>query len=428
MKKEQWGQVIGLVVFLILVTVGAIRYLPALVMSGESQTEETYTEAVNTGTETAEEEVLSENAVSDKEVMTVSEDAAESASENAGKDPVSEKEDPEEIAAVSENTTAETETVSDNTISDLSASENRADETVRNDQMAPLILDVNSSPQVKTGDAFDIHKYIGYADDVDRSVDMEVDGEVDTMTEGEYPLTITLRDDAGHTTTQKMNVQVVAEVSSSGNTGRAEAFSDFIERYKTEDTAVGIDISRWQEDVDFERVKAAGCEFVYMRIGGYDDGELYTDRYYRNNIAGARAAGLKIGIYWHAEECNAQEVKNSVAYLLEVLDGEQLDFPIAYDWEDFRHFENYGMNFYDLSDNLDVFAEEIEKGGYEACLYNSKYYLETIWPGAEKHPIWLANYTSATTYRGEYFMWQHSCTGRIDGIEGAVDLDVLYIR
>ena len=188
----------------------------------------------------------------------------------------------------------------------------------------------------------------------------------------------------------------------------------------------GIDISRWQEDVDFEKVKAAGCEFVYMRIGGLDDGELYTDRYYAANIAGAKAAGLMVGIYWHAEESNAQEVKASVDYLMSVLNGVELDFPIAYDWEDFVHFENYGMNIADLNNNLDVFVDEINARGYKACLYNSKYYLETIWLSAAKHPLWLAHYVSSTNYGGSYFMWQHGCTGRIDGINGDVDLDVLY--
>ena len=295
------------------------------------------------------------------------------------------------------------------------------------DRSAPLMLDINKDPQVAIGDTFDIHKFIGYADDVDRSVDLEVDGEVDTAAEGNYPLQITLRDDVGHCTAANMTVHVVSEVTKPSNNGRREAFADFIERYKTETTSVGIDISRWQETVDFEQVKAAGCEFVYMRIGGYDEGELYTDRYYRQNIVGAKEAGLKIGIYWHAEEGSDQEVRESAAYLLEILDGTEIDYPIAYDFEDFLHFERYGMNLYDLNRHLDIFAEEIEAAGYKACLYNSKYYLESIWTNEVGHPVWLANYTKETSYQGDYFLWQHSNTGRIDGIEGNVDLDVLYL-
>ena len=80
----------------------------------------------------------------------------------------------------------------------------------------------------------------------------------------------------------------------------------------------------------FDAVKAAGCEFVYIRLGGYDDGELYTDRYYIGNIAGAKAAGLKVGVYWHAEEKNAEEIRNSVDYLVTVLGDDELNVIIIF--------------------------------------------------------------------------------------------------
>ena len=359
--------------------------------------------AVSEDSVSVDEAVSANEAVSENETSEVSENEADAPAEGEVK-PVSENEAPEEKA-------------------EPAAPENPDIP----DTKAPFFLVYNGSPTIKLGDTFDIHKYMGYADDVDRHVDLEVSGEVNTAVVGTYPLQITLRDDAGHTTTQKMNVGVAAELPGGGaGGGKKEEFSDFVNNYKNDQTCVGIDISRWQEDVDFEKVKAAGCEFVYMRIGGLDDGELYTDRYYAANIAGAKAAGLMVGIYWHAEESNAQEVKASVDYLMSVLNGVELDFPIAYDWEDFVHFENYGMNIADLNNNLDVFVDEINARGYKACLYNSKYYLETIWPSAAKHPLWLAHYVSSTNYGGSYFMWQHGCTGRIDGINGDVDLDVLY--
>ena len=112
--------------------------------------------------------------------------------------------------------------------------------------------------------------------------------------------------------------------------------------------------------------------------------------------------------------------------MLNVLGAEQLDLPIAYDWEDFKNFENYGMNLTDINNNYNVFADEAVKGGYTACLYSSKFFLENVWDKGSA-PVWLAHYTKATSYPGQYFMWQHSCTGKIDGIAGAVDLDVLYI-
>ena len=182
-----------------------------------------------------------------------------------------------------------------------------------------------------------------------------------------------------------------------------------------------------QETVDFEKVKAAGCEFVYMRLGGYDNGEFYTDRYYKGNIAGAKAAGLKVGVYWHAEDGSPEEAAESAKYLMDVLGDETLDLPIAYDWEDFGNFEDYGMNLYDINKCYEAFANQVEIRGYDACLYSSKNFLENTWTNEKDRPVWLAHYVSSTKYSGKYFMWQHSSDGRIDGINGPVDLDVLYL-
>jgi len=204
-------------------------------------------------------------------------------------------------------------------------------------------------------------------------------------------------------------------------------FADFIKNYKTDATILGIDVSRWQENIDFNKVKAAGCEFVIIRLGGYDNGELYTDKYYKANIVNAKAAGLKVGIYWHAEESSREEIKASVNYLLGVLGENTLDFPIAYDWEDYINFEQYDMNLRDLTECFYAFAEELQARGYAVCLYGSKNSHTNIWQNDRKYPEWLAHYTSATNYEGDYYMWQHSSTGKIDGINGDVDLDVLYV-
>ncbi|MBP5623297.1 MAG: hypothetical protein J6X36_00345 [Lachnospiraceae bacterium] len=298
------------------------------------------------------------------------------------------------------------------------------------DQKAPQFLYYRGTPTIKVGDAFDVHKYIGYGDDCDRNVDLTIQGSVDTSQEGTYPLKLTLTDDAGKTTSKDMEVRVVTEISSGGggSTTEKEQFSDFVANYKNENTLVGIDVSRYQGDIDFESVKAAGCEFVYMRIGGYSGGEFFTDKCFVQNFARAKAAGLKIGIYTYTEDSNAKEVAATVKYIMGVLGNEPLDFPIAYDWEDYKHFEEYGMNLHDLNDLLDYFGEEVAKYGYSSCLYGSKNAMLNIWTKPRKDPVWLAQYYSSCTYEGDYFMWQHSSSGRIDGIGGDVDLDVYYIR
>ena len=83
---------------------------------------------------------------------------------------------------------------------------------------------------------------------------------------------------------------------------------------------------------------------------------------------------------------------------------------------------------YDINKCYEAFANGVEARGYSACLYSSKNFLENTWTNESDRPIWLAHYVSSTGYTGKYFMWQHSSNGRIDGINGAVDLDVLYLE
>lgn len=298
--------------------------------------------------------------------------------------------------------------------------------TVADDMKDPIFLSLPQSLEIKQGNAFNVNDYVGYADDVDRSPELSVEGNVDTSTIGSYPLKLTLTDDAGHTANGNMTVKVVSEYTPAATRDK-EPFESFISIYKNESTSLGIDVSRWQEDIDFLQVREAGCDFVIIRLGGFDDGSQYTDRYYKTNIANAKAAGLKVGIYWHAEENRPEQVRDNVDYLMNVLDGETLDFPIAYDWEDFSKFQKYDMNLYDINNCFEAFYQAVQAYGYDACLYSSMNVLNNVWTNENHHYVWLANYTSQTTYSGEYYMWQQSNTGRIPGIGGDVDLNVLYL-
>ena len=84
------------------------------------------------------------------------------------------------------------------------------------------------------------------------------------------------------------------------------------------------------------------------------------------------------------------------------------------------------MNIRDINDCFDTFCKGVEAEGYSACLYSSINFLEHVWTNDKPHPVWMANYASKTSYTGDYYMWQHSNTGSIDGISGAVDFNILY--
>ena len=300
------------------------------------------------------------------------------------------------------------------------------------DTEPPFFLYLSTPVTIEQGSEFNIHKYLSYIDNFDSDVDLTVGGIVNTDVVGEYPLVLVLTDDAGNYTSSKMTVNVVEpappSTPGSGGTWTPEpprSFEDFAATYKKDGAVVGIDVSRWQGDVDFNKAAADGCEFVIIRIGGYAE-EQFEDAYFAANIKNAKAAGLKVGVYWYSEENGAAQVRENAEYLYSLLAGERLDFPIFFDWEDFYNFENYKMSIRDLNEMFLAFREEAEARGYKAALYNSKYYLGILWSDEVKDGgVWLAQYVDEPTYTGDFFLWQQGI-GRIDGIDGDVDVDVFY--
>ena len=295
------------------------------------------------------------------------------------------------------------------------------------DTRAPFFLKSASRVTVEQGKEFDLHRYISYVDDLDADVDLTVEGDVDVKTAGDYPLSVTITDNAGNAASLQMTVTVAEKLPDNAGSKlpAPKSFGEFSARYKTDETMVGIDVSRWQGEINFNKVAAAGCEFVIIRLGGYSDG-LFEDRYFKQNLKNAKEAGLKVGVYWYSEENSADMVRQDAVYLYDLLDGAELDFPVFFDWEDYSHFEDYKMSIRDLNDMFRAFREEAEERGYQAALYNSRYYLDLLWQDEiTDHSVWMACYTDRTAYEGNYFMWQQGF-GRIDGISGDVDVDVFY--
>ncbi len=201
-----------------------------------------------------------------------------------------------------------------------------------------------------------------------------------------------------------------------------------IESKKNDNTMIGIDVSRWQENIDFQSIKNAGVEFVIMRMGINSDidKDISMDTYFRQNIEGAKNVGLKVGIYVYSAATSVDKALEHARWTVDMLVGEKLDFPIAFDWENWSKFKKYGISIHDLDETFNAFAIELKKHGYDSMLYSSKFYLENIWQNKMNLPVWLAHYTNETNYEGDYFLWQMSNVGRVPGIKGNVDIDILY--
>ncbi len=199
-----------------------------------------------------------------------------------------------------------------------------------------------------------------------------------------------------------------------------------------ENATPGIDVSKWNKEIDWEKVKEAGVDFVIIRCGyrGYTTGSLVIDPYFEQNIKGAQAAGLNVGVYFFTQAVTDVEAVEEASMVLSLIRNYHITYPVFIDTE--------GAGGNGRADNLNVdkrtlvckaFCDTIESGGYNAGVYASKnwYNNRLNVEELEDYYIWLAEYREAPTYEGYYDMWQYTSKGQIDGIEGNVDLNVSYL-
>lgn len=293
------------------------------------------------------------------------------------------------------------------------------------DTTPPVLLNGGSGSVIQRGDSFDLNDYVGFGDNYDAAPTLTYTGQVDTASAGDYDLAAVVSDAAGNQTSWELTITVADEIPVPVDNNERITFDTFAAQYGGDNVRLGIDVSKWQGDIDFEAVKAAGCSYVIMRIASFYD-EMAMDSYYQANMSAAKAAGLDVGVYFYTTDHDANTLREHAAWIAEQLDGQELDFPVVFDWESFSNYQQYNMSIHELNELFEVFAEEMEGYGYSAMLYSSKNFLNNFWYAHETHPIWLAHYTDETDYDGDYVMWQATSCGRIDGIAGDVDFNILY--
>lgn len=196
-------------------------------------------------------------------------------------------------------------------------------------------------------------------------------------------------------------------------------------------TRAGIDVSKWNGDIDWDKAKNAGVEFAIVRAGyrGSVTGSLVQDIYFDANMKGTAAAGVPVGVYFFTQAVNEVEAVEEASAVLTWVREYDITYPIFIDTE--------GAGGNGRADALDVdmrtrvceaFCRTIENAGYQAGVYASRnwYNHNLHTQKLENYYIWLAEYRSIPLYQGYYRMWQYSSKGRIDGIEGNVDMNVMY--
>ncbi len=194
------------------------------------------------------------------------------------------------------------------------------------------------------------------------------------------------------------------------------------------ESVLGIDVSAYQPEVDWQQVKAAGVEFVILRAGfrGYGStGNMKQDAAVLSHYSGAKQAGLKVGVYFFSQAISAQEAIEEAEFLLDIIGDFQLDMPVAYDWEyisDTARTAN--MDADTLTACADAFCRTIRDAGFQPMIYISENQNLLHLDQLAQYPLWVALYDTGMTYPYKAAMWQYTNTGRIPGIAGNADINL----
>ena len=234
----------------------------------------------------------------------------------------------------------------------------------------------------------------------------------------------------------KVYVKAYAKVNGAYYYGKASATVSQKTK-STSSTKAAIDVSEFQYSIDWDAVKKSGIDFAMIRIGfrGYGSaGNIAEDVRFKENIKGALNAGLDVGVYFFAYAKNTTEAKEEASWVINTLkkygiSKSQCKY-IAYDFESWNQNRVKGVSVSQINKNTTTFLQTVSNAGYTPVLYGNAYDLknrfdtDSIVSKFKNCIVWLAHYADDTTYKS-YDMWQYSSTGKINGISGNVDLNII---
>lgn len=198
---------------------------------------------------------------------------------------------------------------------------------------------------------------------------------------------------------------------------------------------LGVDVSHHQGHIDWEKVKASGYDFAFIRIGyrGYGKaGTLNLDKRFEENIEAAHNAGLDVGVYFFSQAINLEEAKEEAQFVIEHLKNYKLELPVVYDPESILDDEarTDDVSGEQFTENTILFCTMISEAGYEPMIYSNMLWEAFQFEMTElsDYPFWYADYElePQTPYR--YVFWQYTNEGYVDGINGRTDLDIELVE
>ena len=199
-------------------------------------------------------------------------------------------------------------------------------------------------------------------------------------------------------------------------------------------SAQGIDVSAYQREIDWKKVAADGIEFAILRVGGrgYTRGSIYDDVYFDANIQGALAAGLDVGVYFFSQAVTVREAEEEARYVLRRIRGYDLTYPVVFDWENISQdaARTDGLDADTLCAAANAFCGMVARAGYQPMIYFNAYIGYRCYDLSQvaRWPFWLAQYSAQPDFYYGFELWQYTSSGRVDGIEGPVDMDIRIFR
>lgn len=199
-------------------------------------------------------------------------------------------------------------------------------------------------------------------------------------------------------------------------------------------TKLGVDVSSFQGEIDWDKVKESGVDFAIVRIGyrGYGTGKIVEDEYCKDNIKGAIEAGLDVGVYFFSQAINEDEAREEAEFVYDIIKKYDITLPVSFDSEDVAdagaRTKKAKLTAKDRTKIALAFCEYIEDKGYESSIYsNMRWFLRSLdLEMLDESKIWLALYSTEPTFPFHYGMWQYTSTGEVDGIKGDVDMDIYF--
>ena len=196
---------------------------------------------------------------------------------------------------------------------------------------------------------------------------------------------------------------------------------------------LGIDVSEYQNPVNWQQVKNAGVEYAMISVGyrGYgEEGRLVEDAMFRSHMEGAVAAGLEVGVYFFSQAINEKETLEEVQFVLDRIKEYPVTYPVVYDTEEIKDDVARTDNLTEeqFTQNCITFCDAIREAGYDTMIYaNMKWMAFTLdMRKLTEYEKWYADYEPVPQCPYEFSMWQYTETGQLPGIEGNVDLNLLF--